>query len=523
MYLEHFGLSASPFMLGPETRFAYSSTAYGETMAHLLYGLEGGEEIVLITGEIGTGKTLALHCLIENLNPLYRIAFINVTDLNFNEFLKLVLAELDLEIAGGADRADLLTALRRELVASRSRAAKILLIVDEAQNLEMQILEDLRMLTNLAQPGAQALQIVFSGQPSLAAKIDHPELAQLKQRIRVRYELEPLSRDEIADYITHRMQVAGASLDPFARSAVDRIFVLSGGIPRLVNFLADGALLSAFVSGRSKVTAEDVEDRDLARASAAARVSISPPSPATESLPGGKSVEPAGPPPEPEPEPDPEPDPEPEPERSVPLAVRRPRRGGAGRVLGVAAAILVLAAAAWFFRAGLADLYAGLRGSGPAPVAVQPVPDIPSDVVPDDALDEERDAAVDTAVADDTETDTSAPTVVPAGNEAEPAAESIAATPEETPPAATAAAPAPLAPGFYIHVGSFLDPVRAEAYRLRLEGSGHPTVVRDRSFDGSLWHRVYVGPFVDLGAAREAELVLKREHAITYTMIHEIG
>ena len=205
MYLEHFGLYTAPFSLVPHLRFVYLSTAFEETMAHLLYGLEGGEDIILITGEIGSGKTLALHNLASNIKGQYQVVVVNKTQVQFNELIKLVLAEQDIAVPAGADRADLLMALTRHMKALGREGVRLLLIIDEAQNLDAATLEGVRLLTNLGPGENQRIQIIFAGQPGLRKKIDLPELAQVRQRIRVHYHLESLSAKETAAYIDHRI------------------------------------------------------------------------------------------------------------------------------------------------------------------------------------------------------------------------------------------------------------------------------------------------------------------------------
>ncbi|MFN2164963.1 MAG: ExeA family protein, partial [Anaerolineae bacterium] len=181
MYQDHFGLHDDPFALGPNLRYLFRSRAHAETMAHLGYGLEQGEDIVLISGAIGTGKTLALHNLQAKVSKLFRQVVINVTQLTFREFIKMVLHELDESWPEQADTADLLVRLKDRAMAVRKEGRKILLVVDEAQNIEPEALEGIRLLTNIGQPDRQVFQIVLSGQPSLETMINRPELAQLRQ------------------------------------------------------------------------------------------------------------------------------------------------------------------------------------------------------------------------------------------------------------------------------------------------------------------------------------------------------
>jgi len=337
MYHDHFGLYTAPFSLSPHLHFVFRSTAFEETMAHLVYGLEGGEDLVLITGEIGTGKTLALHNLIKHVSRSYRVALVNVTQIDFRELLKLLLAELKVAMPAAADRADLLSALKIEMEATHRQGQRVLLIVDEAQNLSAETLEGVRLLTNMGPPGEQVLQVVLSGQPGLRAQIDDPALAQVRQRIRVHYHLEPMDRREVEEYMDHRLKVAGCERKLFRREAVERIHELSGGIPRLVNVLADRALLAAYVDGAEEVHGKHVEaEQDLARSpsqetSAAARAAraaerVTPPAPEPAPRPAPPTpapTPPAPPPPPPAPPPPPVPPPPPPPPAPT-LGAKRP-------------------------------------------------------------------------------------------------------------------------------------------------------------------------------------------------------
>ncbi|MEZ4389350.1 MAG: AAA family ATPase [Candidatus Krumholzibacteriia bacterium] len=258
MYQDHFGLHADPFALSPNLKFLYRSQAHAETMAHLGYGLEQGEDIILISGAIGTGKTLALQNLLAKVSRLFVQVLVNVTAIGYVEFLKLVLDEMGETWPDNADVADLLVRMKRRALAVHAEGRKILLVVDEAQNLDPETLEGVRLLTNLGQPDKQLFQIVLAGQPGLDTLVARPELAQLQQRIRVHYRLEPLSARETENYLHHRTTVAGASRPLFTVAAARRIHELSGGIPRLVNHLAGHAMLAAFVDKDQQVDARHV-------------------------------------------------------------------------------------------------------------------------------------------------------------------------------------------------------------------------------------------------------------------------
>ncbi len=315
MYQDHFGLQLDPFPLSPDLRFLFKSHALEETMAHLAYGLQEGEDFILVTGPVGSGKTLALHHLSAQLPPRYRQVMLTVTMLGFNEFLKMVLQELGQFPPPGTDRADLLGMLKQQLQEASRQGGKILLLVDEGQDLPIETIEGIRLLTNLGRPGPQVLQVVLCGQPGLEEKIDSRELEQLRQRIRIRYRLEPLDRRELEEYVRHRLRVAGCDRRLFDGGALDRIHAASGGIPRLVNSLAGEALLAAYVEGSHEVKASHVPQRDTGPAAAAEQPRVAA---APEPVPPPPSPAPPPPPAAPSPRRETAPPPAPEPRRASP-------------------------------------------------------------------------------------------------------------------------------------------------------------------------------------------------------------
>jgi type II secretory pathway predicted ATPase ExeA len=259
MIHEYYGLRADAFALSPDLEFLYVSEAHEETLAHLVYGLEQNEDITLIIGDIGTGKTLALHRLLEQLSKTFVPVYITVTQLDFEQLLKLVLLNLDVAIDPRADLAVLLHTFEKHLIECRKLDKRVLLVVDEAQNLPCDSLESLRMLMNLAQPGISALQLVLVGQLDLRENLSLPSMRQLRQRIRVEYELDFLSRDETEAYLMHRLSVAGREDKLFSKSAFDRIYEYSGGVPRLVNHIANKAILNGYVATAGTITGRHVE------------------------------------------------------------------------------------------------------------------------------------------------------------------------------------------------------------------------------------------------------------------------
>lgn len=261
MFIREFGLSVHPFGISPRLDFLYKSGAFEESIAHLVYGLDNSEAIVLITGAIGTGKTMAVQSFLSFLGDRYLSALVTNTSVDAKELLKLVLEDLGVPAAPGADKSDLLIAFKKFLIASGREGKRIIVVIDEAQNLSREALEEIRLLTNLGQGDEQPVQIVLVGQPELEAALQRPDLAQLRQRIRVHYKLAPLSRRELEEYVDHRMTVAGGAAGIFNQAALDRIYELSGGVPRVVNTLCGEALLAAYVAGRRKVEARDLDDR----------------------------------------------------------------------------------------------------------------------------------------------------------------------------------------------------------------------------------------------------------------------
>lgn len=263
MFQAHFGLKTNPFGLSPRLDFLYRSSTFQESMAHLLYGLEHGEAIVMITGQIGTGKTTAIQSFLTDLGLAYSTALITNTRVNSLELLKLILEDLGVSFASGIDKSDALILFKDFLLAESRAGRRVIIVVDEAQNLEPDVLEEIRLLTNLGQGDSQPVQLVLLGQPELLDRVNSEGLAQLRQRIRVHYKLDTLSRAELSEYVSHRMMAAGGQADVFSDEALDRIWEFSNGIPRLVNSLASNGLLSAFVSDRFIVQAVDIDPSEL--------------------------------------------------------------------------------------------------------------------------------------------------------------------------------------------------------------------------------------------------------------------
>jgi general secretion pathway protein A len=248
MYTSFFGLQEKPFAITPDPRYLYLSERHAEALAHLLYGINEAGGFIQLTGEVGTGKTTVIRSLLEQLPGHADVALILNPRVTPAEFLLTICEELHVHVpeSGRGSTKTLMDLLGRQLLDTHARGRRVVLIVDEAQNLGTETLEQVRLLTNLETATTKLLQIILIGQPELRALLDQPELRQLAQRITGRYHLSPLTADETAGYVKHRMRVAGATAEVFTPSALREIHRLSGGIPRVINVICDRALLGAF-------------------------------------------------------------------------------------------------------------------------------------------------------------------------------------------------------------------------------------------------------------------------------------
>jgi len=230
MYLKHFNLTERPFSITPDPRFLYMSARHREALAHLLYGLGEGGGFVQLTGEVGTGKTTICRCLLEQVPDNVDLALVLNPKVTGAELIATVCDELGIEYPAGTTSIKTLTdLLNRYLLDAHARGQRTVLIIDEAQNLSTEVLEQVRLLTNLETATQKLLQIVLIGQPELRDLLARNELRQLAQRVTARYHLEPISRGETAAYIRHRLQICGTSRSLFNKRAMDRIHELSGG------------------------------------------------------------------------------------------------------------------------------------------------------------------------------------------------------------------------------------------------------------------------------------------------------
>ena len=256
MYTSFFGLIEKPFAITPDPRYLYLSERHAEALAHLLYGINEAGGFIQLTGEVGTGKTTIVRTLLSRVPQHADVAVILNPRVTATEFLLTICEELGL----GLDEADrssakeMVDALNRRLLAAHSDGRRVIVIVDEAQNLSADVLEQVRLLTNLETATHKLLQIILIGQPELRELLDRSELRQLAQRITGRYHLNPLSKLETQEYVRHRLRVAGAAGEIFTPAALREVYRLSSGIPRVINVCCDRALLGAYTLERRKVT-----------------------------------------------------------------------------------------------------------------------------------------------------------------------------------------------------------------------------------------------------------------------------
>ncbi|MDD5028413.1 MAG: AAA family ATPase [Rhodoferax sp.] len=272
MYTTHFGLSQEPFSIAPDPRYLFMSERHREALAHLLYGVTGSNQasggsgggFVLLTGDIGTGKTTICRCFLAQIPPNCHVAYIFNPKLSVLELLQSICQEFHVALkatyTGTPTVKDYIDALNAFLLHSHANGQSSVLIIDEAQNLAADVLEQLRLLTNLETNERKLLQIVLIGQPELRAMLERPELEQLAQRVVARFHLDALSPSETGQYIAHRLGVAGhTGALPFDEKALQRIHRLTHGVPRRINLLCARALLGAWATGQNRVNRKVVD------------------------------------------------------------------------------------------------------------------------------------------------------------------------------------------------------------------------------------------------------------------------
>lgn len=254
MYNHHFGLAEAPFSIAPDPRYLYLSEQHREALAHLAYGIGDHGGFVVLTGEVGTGKTTVCRCLLQQVPEHLDIAVIVNPKLNSHELLQTICDELGVACAEeNPTSKQLLDALNLFLLATHARGRNAILIVDEAQNLAPDVLEQLRLLTNLETNERKLLQLILLGQPELNTMLAQHSLRQLAQRITARYHLRSLTREEVAGYIEHRLAIAGGRGNLFSAAAMAAVYRYSKGVPRLINLLCDRALLGVYAQSGSSV------------------------------------------------------------------------------------------------------------------------------------------------------------------------------------------------------------------------------------------------------------------------------
>jgi general secretion pathway protein A len=254
MYTEYFGFREPPFSITPDPRFLYMSVQHREALAHLMYGLQTEGGFVLLTGEVGTGKTTICRRLFDQVPDNVNIAFVINPKISSEELLATICDELGIAYPlGNSSVKVFVDRINEYLLEAYAKGRKTILILEEAQNLLPEVLEQVRLLTNLETDRQKLLQIIMIGQPELREILLRPEMSQLSQRVTARYHMGPLAKQELSAYVNHRLSVAGVNRRVFSGSAISKLYRVSRGIPRLVNVICDRALLGTYVEGKNSV------------------------------------------------------------------------------------------------------------------------------------------------------------------------------------------------------------------------------------------------------------------------------
>jgi general secretion pathway protein A len=266
MYESYYGLKENPFNVTPDPKYIYLGENHQEALAHLLYGARERKGFVVITGEVGSGKTTLIHYLLSKLNGNgnTKTAYLFNPKLNANDFIQYILKDLGVEVNGGTKSSNLYS-LYQYLLKAYQNNKKVILIVDEAQGLNAELLEEIRLLSNFETSKSKLLQIILVGQPELKKTLSQLNLRQLKQRINMRYHLNPLSKRETKEYIEKRLRTAGAKGRLFTEKAIEEIYRRSKGTPRIINILCDNSLLNGYAQDQKNIDDKSVREaaRDL--------------------------------------------------------------------------------------------------------------------------------------------------------------------------------------------------------------------------------------------------------------------
>jgi len=251
MYNEYFGFKEAPFSIAPDPRYLYMTAQHRDALAHLVYGLNSEGGCILLTGEVGTGKTTICRCLLEQIPDQANVALVLNPKLSEIELLETICDELNIEYPDSNNTVKTYTdRIYHFLIETNRNNEKTVLIIDEAQNLDSKVLEQLRLLTNLETDQRKLLQIIILGQPELLDILARSEMRQLAQRITARFHLQPLNKSEVKAYLSHRLAVAGQNIQLFPDKSINLLYKFSNGVPRLINIISDRSLLGAYVENQ---------------------------------------------------------------------------------------------------------------------------------------------------------------------------------------------------------------------------------------------------------------------------------
>lgn len=259
MYTKFYGLKSKPFRLVPNPAYIYLSSRHRNALTYLEYGLTENMGFILLTGDIGMGKTTLVRHILNTIEADVEVAVIFNTMVLSNDLIHMILGEFEIKFDVGITKARALELLYGHLIDCYAKGKKVLLIIDEAQNLTHEVLEEIRMISNLQTDDEMLLQIMIVGQPELKEKLRSSTLHQFSQRIAVSYHLSPMESEEVHHYISHRLKVAGGAVNLFDKDAIDVIIEASGGVPRVINLLCDACMVYGFADGVKPITAEIVQ------------------------------------------------------------------------------------------------------------------------------------------------------------------------------------------------------------------------------------------------------------------------